>query len=204
MKIVVTGFGPFDGHPTNASWQAVQKIPQLWENSEYKKSVEIVTEEIPVSYSFVQGQVPSKWKPVDFVVHVGVSGMASTITLETCANNSGYNRPDVDGSCPAGQVCNKECDDRLETLNTCLPVQQICQDLNDKLQEDGIEFTSSCNAGRYLCEFVYYASLSQTENCTLFVHVPPLDQPYSQDELAKALVCIIEQITKFLEEKKKS
>ena len=30
MKLVLTGFGPFGDHKTNASWLGVQTVPQLW------------------------------------------------------------------------------------------------------------------------------------------------------------------------------
>lgn len=43
---------------------------------------------------------------------------------------------------------------------------------------------------RYLCEFIYYTSLNISRN-TIFVHIPPVDQPYSANEMAKTLATII-------------
>lgn len=42
-----------------------------------------------------------------------------------------------------------------------------------------------------MCEFIYYTSLSIDEKRTLFVHVPPLDEPFTKEELAMALEVII-------------
>lgn len=48
---------------------------------------------------------------------------------------------------------------------------------------------------RYLCEFTYYTSLNINKN-TIFVHVPPIDQPYSASEMAKALAIVISSCLK--------
>ena len=39
MCIVITGYGPFGDHKTNASWEAVKKLPDLWSESQCKKDV---------------------------------------------------------------------------------------------------------------------------------------------------------------------
>ena len=38
------------------------------------------------------------------VVNVGVSGLATKLTLECVAHNCGYTREDVDGKCPPDSV----------------------------------------------------------------------------------------------------
>ena len=99
QKIILTGFGPFRGHDINASWESVKLIPELWENDKF----EIIIEEIPVQYEFVETKVPDKWadlKPV-FYVHVGVSHIAKKVTLEILGHNRSYNSPDVDGKLPS-------------------------------------------------------------------------------------------------------
>ena len=98
QNIILTGYGPFRGHDINASWESVKIVPSLWKNDE----VEIVIEEIPVQYEFVQTQVPNKWADLNpvFYVHVGVSHIAEKVTLETLGHNQCYNNPDVDGKLP--------------------------------------------------------------------------------------------------------
>ena len=52
-------------------------------------------------------------------------------------------------------------------------------------------------SSRYLCDFIYYTSLSINSTCTAFVHVPPLNKPYSAVELAcglrHAILAMLEQ-----------
>lgn len=88
--------------------------------------MKLVVQEIPVDYEFVQQNVPRVWTGGDegdgngvlALVHVGVSGIASKITIETQvghperldyasplgfslqAHNSGYLRNDINGKCP--------------------------------------------------------------------------------------------------------
>ena len=44
------------------------------------------------------------WLSVLAVVNVGVSGLATKLTLECVAHNCGYTREDVDGKCPPDSV----------------------------------------------------------------------------------------------------
>ena len=49
------------------------------------------------------------------------------------------------------------------------------------------QLTYLVDSYRYLCDFIYYTSLSINSTCTAFVHVPPLNKPYSAVELARGL-----------------
>lgn len=60
--ILVTGFGPFDIHVVNASWEAVKELSKLWTSAEEFADIKLITEEIPVSYNYVSTQVPLLWK----------------------------------------------------------------------------------------------------------------------------------------------
>lgn len=55
--ILVTGFGPFGEHKVNASWEAVKLLKKREIDN-----AEIVVEEIPVIYSYIEEQVPLLWK----------------------------------------------------------------------------------------------------------------------------------------------
>ena len=46
----------------------------------------------------------------------------------------------------------------------------------------------SCDAGHYLCDFVFYKSLHSSQGKALFIHVPPLNKPFSKEELAAIIV----------------
>ena len=97
-KIIVTGFGPFGEHKINASWESVKLLPKLWNHD----SIDLVIDEIPVKYDFVQKNVPNKWADLNpiFIIHVGVSSIADLVTLEQKGHNKDYDRGDIDGKCP--------------------------------------------------------------------------------------------------------
>lgn len=61
--VVVTGFGPFRDIKVNASWQAVQLVPE-----QHFDDVEIVIKEIPVAYDAVNTLVPQLWEKYNPVV----------------------------------------------------------------------------------------------------------------------------------------
>ena len=184
LKVIVTGFGPFGDHNINASWEAVKELKKLG----VAHNVQLITEEIPVEYQTVKHLIPRMWKHhnPDLVVHVGVSGVAEELTIETLAHNEGYKRLDVTGNTAPSQCYLKNgCD----SLATGFNVEKLCDDINgDSCLAMAVQ---SNDAGRYLCEYIFYASLSQKTSCVSFIHVPPLGEPYSAQELGDGLRCAI-------------
>jgi len=53
---------------------------------------------------------------------------------------------------------------------------------------------------RYLCEYIYYSSLHMKRNHAAFVHVPPLNRPYSKQELCQGLKKILLAMLKVISE----
>ena len=183
MVIVVTGFGLFRDYQVNASWEAVKGLPDIWDDEENS----LIIEEIPVEYKFIKKQVPEKWekqKP-DFVGHVGVSSLAKAVTLEVQAHNDGYEKPDVKSCYPDSNCC---LPSHPLTLSSCLDMPRLCSSVNTSSTETGLGVTAclSEDAGRYLCDFSYYKSLHTMQGRSLFIHVPPLDQPYTVAQLSQA------------------
>lgn len=58
FKVVVTGFGPFQGVPRNESWLAVNG---LW-NDPMPAEIKLVTRELDVVYDVVKSVVPQLWQ----------------------------------------------------------------------------------------------------------------------------------------------
>ncbi|XP_039759647.1 pyroglutamyl-peptidase 1 [Pararge aegeria] len=185
--VLVTGFGPFLNHPVNASWEAVRAMNK--EEIENKCNVELVQLEIPVTYENVDEFVPALWEThtPKLMIHVGVSSVANCITLETQAHRKGYQRLDYFNKCPANFACSAEGAIRIHTK---LDAERICKDYNDNPLMETSAITSK-DAGRYLCEYIYYTSLSVNNKRTLFVHVPDMNI-YSTDQTARALERILE------------
>ncbi|XP_018332535.1 pyroglutamyl-peptidase 1 [Agrilus planipennis] len=190
--ILITGFGPFKDHKVNASWEAVKELRTI---AELKH---LIIHEIAVEYNHVDVVVPMLWKKYDpkLVIHVGVSSIANKITLETCAFRNGYNRLD----CKGNTLKNGECANEKGTdvIFTELNTQEICNAINN---QGKLKSCVSKNAGRYLCEYTFYKSLTIDKERTLFVHVPPLNSPYNERELAEGLLLILQKALEQLETK---
>ena len=187
--ILVTGFGPFRGHPVNSSWAAVQDMKDNHTIEHKGKQIPFVIREMPVVYNIVKTEIPKLWEEVKprLCVHVGVAGRTQSIRLEKYARNVGYNSTDIHKKIPDNHICVHEGPDEI-----CTPfnVEQICQRASEKLTD--IQFITSSDAGRYLCDFIYYTSLHLNQGPVLFVHVPDLDNPYSKQQLSLALKHILE------------
>lgn len=191
-KVVVTGFEPFGDHTVNSSWVAVQELERLG----LGEAVDLYVCEVPVEYQAVQSLLPSLWKEQrpELVVHVGVSGLATTVTLEQCGHNRGYKRLDNCSFCPASQCCMEEGPDCMKSV---LEMDAVCRRVNESGM--GITVSVSKDAGRYLCDYTYYTSLYLGQGRSAFVHVPPLGKPYSSQELGRGLRAIIQEMLKLLE-----
>lgn len=78
------------------------------------------------------------------VVHVGVSGMATSVTLEQCGHNYGYTRLDNCHFCPNSQCCINEGPDCIMSV---IDMDSVCEKVNSSSQ--GVAFSVSKDAGRY-------------------------------------------------------
>uniref|UniRef100_A0A8V1A8F9 Pyroglutamyl-peptidase I n=1 Tax=Gallus gallus TaxID=9031 RepID=A0A8V1A8F9_CHICK len=161
-----------------------------------RDGVDLHVYEVPVEYQTVQRLIPALWKKhsPQLVVHVGVSGMATTVTLEKCGHNVGYKGLDNCRFCPGSQCC---VEGGPECIDSIIDMDLVCRRVS-ALGLD-VTVTISKDAGRYLCDFTYYTSLYQSCGRSAFVHVPPLGKPYSAEQLGRALQAIIEEMLDVLE-----
>ncbi|XP_061797680.1 pyroglutamyl-peptidase 1-like [Nerophis lumbriciformis] len=191
-KVLVTGFEPFGEHAVNSSWVAVQELERLGLGD----AVDLHVCEVPVEYQAVQSLLPSLWKQhtPQLVVHVGVSGLASTVTLEQCGHNKGYRRLDNCSFCPASQCCMEEGPDCISSV---LDMDTVCRRVGHSGL--GVAVSVSKDAGRYLCDYTYYSSLFLSNGRSAFIHVPPLGKPYSSQELGRALQAVVQEMLTLLE-----
>nr|XP_057924120.1 pyroglutamyl-peptidase 1-like [Doryrhamphus excisus] len=191
-KVLVTGFEPFGEHAVNSSWVAVQELERLGLGD----AVDLHVCEVPVEYQAVQSLLPSLWKQhkPQLVVHVGVSGLATSVTLEQCGHNKGYKRLDNCSFCPASQCCVEEGPDCISSV---LDMETVCKRVSESGL--GVAVSVSKDAGRYLCDYTYYSSLFLSKGRCAFIHVPPLGNPYSSQELGRALQAVVQEMLKLLE-----
>ena len=192
QNVLVTGFGPFGAQTVNASWVAVQELTKLWNDqsnaSSWQQSHELQTREIPVSYSSVNNDLIGMYQATSPVlcVHVGVSPY-NVVVLEKVGRNNGYTIPDVDGKTPLNGIVK---DGGQEAIAVSVHLEPVVQTLSSG--GTGVVFEISDDAGRYLCDFIFYSSLYLNRCPVVFVHVPPLHNPYTAEQLGQALKDIIE------------
>ena len=180
--ILVTGFGPFYGHSVNASWVAVQELARLTVHNPDGTHCKLDIREIPVEYEVVATEVPKLWRDVNprFCVHVGVSPY-DCVMIEQVAQNSTYHLEDVKGRYPSAGRC---VQDGPSHIRTQVDVQRVVTQV--MTTQSKVKVSASNDAGRYLYDFIYYTSLHCGDAPALFIHVPPLNKPYSSAKISRA------------------
>ena len=124
------------------------------------------------------------------IIHVGVSGAATSVLFELNGFNEAKGR-DVDGQVPAdGKVIPSESlgkrrRTRLDSNRIIANTNTACQQRFSWLPN----LTTSNDAGRYLCNYSYFKALywissRSTFTGTCFIHVPMENNPHSIEELS--------------------
>ena len=169
-KVVVTYFEPFGGRTTNASKEVVSLL-------NYQ------TKQLPVSWSKISSYLDEIFiNEPDYLFLVGEAGSYKSITVERTAHNIS-NGIDNEG-------VNK---DNEEIIKGDKESKNAVFDLSK------LPYLISDNAGKYLCNYVYYLALSKAKQCkVLFIHLPyiSLEGSNSLDNLKKDLLNIIETLIK--------
>lgn len=100
------------------------------------------------------------------------------------AHNKCYDKPDVENKFPPKNCCVD--DEDCEELKTVLDVEKIALKLEN--------VCISTDPGHYLCDFVFFKSLYSSKGRSLFIHVPPLNKPFTAEELANIIVKVLQEV----------
>lgn len=204
FTVLVTGFAPFRAqYPKNPSWEIASRLPAYLPPLQPKDpstrdgprlpEVRIVVhpEPIHVNYKFVRQLVPRLWDEerqnggrYDAVIHIGMAGPRDVYRIERRGHRDGYKSKDVDGEKLGDQDeegVHEEgwyWEGMPEELQTELDVDDILQRWQSHSPKDA-DLGISEDAGRFLCDFIYYSSLSHVHahhpgrpRKVLFLHVP--------------------------------
>ncbi len=175
MKILVTGFDPFDGDSVNPALELIKQLPEEIDGCE------IITLEVPtVFHKSIQviKQAIDTHHP-DAVLSVGQAGGRVDMTVERIGINCDDARiPDNEGNSPVDEKVFEDGDDAY--LLT-LPVKAMVK----AIQDAGVPASVSNTAGTFVCNHVaygvaYLAKKYYPDMKTGFMHIPFL--PYQAAE----------------------
>jgi pyroglutamyl-peptidase len=197
--VLLTGFEPFGGDPTNPSWDAVELVAASWSERGGPGDVELVIELLPVTFG---GASASIVELIDrhhpgLVIGVGLAEGRDAVTPERVAINVEDARiADNDGDRPV---------DRATVAGgpaayfSGLPTRAIVE----RIREAGIPSSLSDSAGTYVCNSLMYSTMRAVEGTDVvagFIHVPcsrelgeAKGKPWLElDDIARALAIAIE------------
>ncbi|KAK2894720.1 hypothetical protein QQF64_012364 [Cirrhinus molitorella] len=121
------------------------------------------------------------------VIHLGIAPGAKGITLEQTGKNHGYKDRDVSGLCPDHHCCIEGGPERLDSIINMRSLSKL-------LKSMGLDVIYSRDAGRYLCDFVYYYSLYRGKGKAALIHVPASGSLASLERLVPQLQTIIQDL----------
>ena len=201
MKILVTGFDPFGGEPTNPSWEAVRRLP------DEVAGAQVVKVQIHTVFERSKDDVRTailEHDP-DVIVCVGQAGGRYSVSPERVAINMDDGRiPDNDGFQPIDVPV---YEDGPPAYFSTLPIKAMVTAMIGA----GVPAAVSNTAGTYVCNHVMYTALYLVDHefpgkRAGFVHVPylpeqVLDKPNEPslglDQLVTALTAGLEAIVEY-------
>ncbi len=170
MRVVIAGFGPFPGAPSNPSGRlaialARRRRPAL-------AGIQITSHVFATAYSTVDRDLPKLLAPEpDVLLIFGLAGRRRDICIETRARNKrSILFPDVSGWRPnhaaieAGQT---------PALTGSAPFPRLL----NVLRQNALPARLSRDAGAYLCNYAYWRALRHARDgrpLVQFVHIPSL------------------------------
>jgi pyroglutamyl-peptidase len=168
--ILVTGFGPFPGAPSNPTGPLVQRLMRLQRPG--LAGTKIVPHIFPTSYAAVERDFPkllAKHKP-DALLMFGLAPRARALRIETRARNSVSLLPDAGG---IALRCLTIAAGGPQALTMPAPARRLLA----AMRAAGVPATLSRDAGAYLCNYLCWraaeaASKRGGPRVAAFIHVP--------------------------------
>ena len=201
MKILVTGFEPFNGGSINPSEQIVHRLTA-------PEGVTLIKKILPVEFQKAGIQLKElfqEYRP-DVVLSIGQAGGRAEITVERiainidCVKSSNGSKilPDNAGNVPVDEPIEAE---GAPAYFSTLPIWKLVE----VIQNQGIPAAISNTAGTYVCNHVMYVNLHQatTKYPNMkagFIHVPFLPEQIVEREDKERLAAMpLEDMVKALQ-----
>lgn len=173
QTILLTGFGPFPGIPTNAS---AELVPRLASAARRLPGYEVHAHILPTEWRDGPQKLARLLDELEpaLALHFGVSSQTDGFAIELRGRNACTHSPDAAGEHPAAAHLHEH---GPESLPATLPVHHIVA----RLRRKGLPARISHDAGGYLCNALLYHSLTQARRHAHrpaggwragFVHIP--------------------------------
>ncbi|WP_437187682.1 hypothetical protein SH668x_001088 [Planctomicrobium sp. SH668] len=174
MRLLVTGFPPFANRPVNPSQTLVQDV--LAGKVQFPAGITVKAALLPVDYDAIESrfvELVEEFRP-DVWLAFGVGRNTIPIQLETVGHNcDDASIPDNAGVLRQNQLIR---DDGPELYR----VKHSVDSLLSSLQSENVESGISDDAGRYLCNHLFYYALNYLERAGIdcrfqFIHLAPAE-----------------------------
>ena len=174
LKVFLTGYLGFMGINENPTETLVKEIINK-KDIFNKENIEIINHKIfEVTTDYVDNNIHSFYKEIEhdkegdvlfLIVHFGLSSSISIPKIETTAFNY------IDDEVKSRPICDKDGKCFLSKLDT----EYIVNNMN-KTENKKIMCKVSKDAGKYLCNYIFYKSLKYYEKIpnvlVTFIHIP--------------------------------
>jgi pyroglutamyl-peptidase len=170
VRVVIAGFGPFPGAPSNPSGHLARALARRRRPA--LAGVDITSHVFATAYAAVDRDLPKllAQKP-DVVLIFGVAGRRRDVCIETRARNVRSIRlPDAHGYCPDYRAIEVG---ETSGLKGNAPFPRLLA----ALRQNGPPARLSRDAGAYLCNYAYWRALQGVRHgrpLVQFVHIPSL------------------------------
>jgi pyroglutamyl-peptidase len=170
MRVLITGFGPFPGAPFNPSALLVKALARRRRPA--LADIELTTHVFATSYAAVDRDLPKLMaQQPDVVLLFGLAGRRRHLCIETRARNAvTLLFPDADRNKPQHSVI---AADAPSSRRGHAPFMRMLGAARGRFPS-----RLSRDAGRYLCNYVYWRALEASRSGTLaqFIHIPPVSR----------------------------
>jgi pyroglutamyl-peptidase len=168
MHVVLTGFGPFPGTPANPSAVLVKALARRRRPA--LADIVCIGHVFATAYAAVDRDLPKLFgNAPDIVLMFGVAARRRQLCIETRARNAlSLLHPDTRGYRPPRSVI---APDGPIALRGRAPFSHLL----DAARTGGFPARLSRDAGRYVCNYVYWRALERARGSrplVLFVHIP--------------------------------